>query len=336
MNNWGGLMRKRVLFSGAFLFTLASCGVNSSSSPVKVIVGPKAEATFSERAAQDLLGSRVAAIGLTSGRCTAFHLGGGLVATAGHCLPPSVEKGAHRPCLDTTISWGQSPSGDALSRSQCLEVLAQTFTDAEDYALLRVDPYPQVSFAGSTARDFAESYFVVGYPEGHPLSVSKSCFLTWRSDLQINHTCDTLPGNSGSPILSRDLEVIAIHNGGKSHENFGTLLAPVLGTSREAEAHWQAGDLSYGPMADNQSELLLSLTSAQGAFVSLSLDFDVEEGYDQLQYVDGTGFVRTLTGVGKVRLNHLKTPVLIGFESDYAGASQRIAIKDIKFGDTAF
>ena len=47
----------------------------------------------------------------------------------------------------------------------------------------------------------------------------------------IRHDCDTLPGNSGSPIFNSENQVIAIHNAGNEFSNRGVLLSrEIMGT----------------------------------------------------------------------------------------------------------
>lgn len=61
---------------------------------------------------------------------------------------------------------------------------------------------------------------IVGHPYGRPMTVSRrGCEVTAvpaksGTKLQLGHSCDTEPGNSGSPLLGPNLDVIGLHRAG--------------------------------------------------------------------------------------------------------------------------
>lgn len=75
---------------------------------------------------------------------------------------------------------------------------------------------------------------LVGYPQDR----DPKRHTMWRSDGKVTyqyektiaHNCDTLPGNSGSPVFNSDNQVVAIHNAGGTTQNYAVLLTnPVIG-----------------------------------------------------------------------------------------------------------
>lgn len=312
--------------------SMTGCG-KAPVSEKKVIIGDDDRLPVGDSPDGDRLGPLIKAIGMTNYKCTAFHLGGGLVATAGHCFPSPKTKAKHQPCIETSISWENTPANPDPMKSRCVEILAHEHTETEDFALLKVDPYPEEAFEINFSPDYEGDHWVAGHPEGRDLHISSSCELIPKGSHQISHFCDTQPGNSGSPILNQAREVIGIHNGGKDSLNYGTLMEaiPIQDASSQLEHDEPLpGGFAFGPMSHNQSELLFSFSTVQGDEVSLKIALDIEEGYDQVKYVDASGRIRSLSGKKTLSLEKLKTPVLFAFVSDYAGASVGIEVSDIR------
>lgn len=307
-----------------------SCGKQPTSKSM-VIIGDAEQRPIDTHPDGHMLGSLVKAIGQTNYKCTAFHLGEGIVATAGHCMPDA-HRALNRPCIETTITWGHQGDDNPI-KSRCMEVISHQHSEQIDFAILKVDPYPAESFQVAPIVEYEADHWVAGHPEGKELHLSSACELEHKSSTQISHSCDTLPGNSGSPILNRDMEVIGIHNGGNNNGNYGTLInwIPVEPLAGPHSQEGSLKEIAFGPMGHNQNKLLLALYTWQGENASVEIDFDIDEGYDLIKYVDGSGIIRTLTGKGHTELTNLKTPVVFSFESDYTGASPSIRFSQIEF-----
>ena len=94
-----------------------------------------------------------------------------------------------------------------------------------DYALLRLDGAPGREFGKLTlkADTHAENakLVMVQHPYGEPKQVSRDdCAVKTVSapsyesskETDFGHTCDTLNGSSGSPMLNETMEVVGLHH----------------------------------------------------------------------------------------------------------------------------
>jgi V8-like Glu-specific endopeptidase len=283
------------------------------------------------------------AIGRMTGGCTAFHLGYGLVATAGHCLQDLAKNPVETSCHSMDITWGVLAGENGAGRSRCMKVLEYKFDQEADYALLQVDPIPETAVAlerDPRAMKFRAEALVVGYPKGRSLSLSGTCEATLASDPDsqiFHHRCDTLPGNSGSPVLdAATLEVIGVHNGDADNsENYGSYL-PAPQTLAAIAENLQAGplpqSLEFGPFADQLKKDLVHFTREQSEYVSFHMTLSVEDGYDKVVVIDGLGRTRELTGQKDYQFDQLPTPVSIIVLTDYSGTSESIALNSIQAG----
>jgi hypothetical protein len=72
--------------------------------------------------------------------------------------------------------------------------------------------------------------FLGGHPYGMPLRFSRECYLYLMADgIAAEHDCETYEGNSGSPIVSVEGELIGIHNIGAFDAN-----EPIESPARQA------------------------------------------------------------------------------------------------------
>jgi V8-like Glu-specific endopeptidase len=176
--------------------------------------------------------SIIDAFGQITMGCTATHIGGGLVVTAGHCFnAPSTRKN-DMPCPGISVHWGTRKDKPSYLTSTCSMVLAEETNGNRDYAIFRVDNVPPVHIdVDFDARPTVDTDLTIfGHPRRRPLEWSKTCQLKsaseggWGLD-QFSHQCDTEPGSSGSSILDdTTLKVVGIHDGGNTAWNYGTYL----------------------------------------------------------------------------------------------------------------
>ena len=96
------------------------------------------------------------AIGHMNGQCTAFHLGGGIVASAAHCFTKRLKPAD--PCVSTRIEW---PNG---SESQCIQLLDYDLADGKDMAYFQVDPAPDEALELDARVEENLDLVVIGYP----------------------------------------------------------------------------------------------------------------------------------------------------------------------------
>jgi V8-like Glu-specific endopeptidase len=166
------------------------------------------------------------AVGVTwpGQRCTATHVGDGVVVTAGHCFhaPSWRKEGACS--AGTTIDWGYRTGGAPYLRSRCVSILAmQQGGRSEDrfldYAIFRVDPAPRATVRVARNAPAHLGLTVFSYPDS-TASLFWSPPLTCRQAINpsflgtLFHTCDTESGSSGASLLADGtLEIVALHGG---------------------------------------------------------------------------------------------------------------------------
>jgi V8-like Glu-specific endopeptidase len=174
----------------------------------------------------------VDAFGVLSMGCTATHIGGGIMLTAGHCFRARPQRQDNVACPNVNVKWGVRVDDAAYLTSTCDIVLAMEQNSDRDYAIVKVSPAPKakvgIDFAARPALESALTIF--SHPKRRPLEWSKTCSLKsgatggWGLDM-FSHQCDTEPGSSGATVLSDDsLKVIGIHDGGLAPWNYATYL----------------------------------------------------------------------------------------------------------------
>lgn len=172
-------------------------------------------------------------VGLMSQGCTGTHIGRGFVITAGHCMNENaVGRFQNQPCPDVTIQWGVRGDRRGLI-SKCTRVFAMELNDAADWAIFQVDHAPK-DFAEvdwQTALFPGHRLTVFSHPEMEPLRWSQYCKVFRPvpapfGNRLLYHVCDTEPGSSGAALIDADtLKIVAIHDGGDEHVNYGTPLS---------------------------------------------------------------------------------------------------------------
>lgn len=262
------------------------------------------------------------AIGRLDKLCTVFHIGDGIAASAAHCFNDDQTKEA--PCISKQIKWQDG------SQSQCVQVLDYKLNENEDYVVFEVDPAPAEKLKLAQVDSIENDKITIfGYPNKQALQVSEDCSASLESQ-KIKHNCPTLPGHSGSPILRPDdLKVIGIHNGNYSQSlNYGSLFPQHQKSWREVR-EGRGEQRQWGPFKNNSKELLYHVSSKVGKEVSFTLEYDLEDGYDFIFVQDGHQIKHQLSGKDSRRFT-LPTPVIISFESDYAGESNKVEISQIE------
>ncbi len=78
-----------------------------------------------------------------------------------------------------------------------------------------------------------ESIYIIHHPLDMPLTLSRRlCFVTTHNTNDLLHTCDTLEGSSGAPIISSVThKVIGLHQGALSDVNIGISITRILNES---------------------------------------------------------------------------------------------------------
>ncbi|MBL8784492.1 MAG: trypsin-like peptidase domain-containing protein [Deltaproteobacteria bacterium] len=142
------------------------------------------------------------------GGCTAFAVGTNLVATAGHCV-------SFGECASTWFVFGFRLDTPNVVRSEfgtqdvyrCASVVARTYTDTDDWAVVRVDRVikgrPLLRMRRSGAAPVGTPLVVAGHPAGIPLKVAaNAAVMNANEPNYFQANLDTYGGNSGSPVMN--------------------------------------------------------------------------------------------------------------------------------------
>lgn len=149
--------------------------------------------------------------------CTASLVAEDLLLTNAHCVDGGVRALRFFPDY---YEAGTKPQGFEV------EPTPLEFDESLDYAILRVTGTPGKTFGTLTLTARrpgpGEDLAIFHHPLGEPKSVTRfGCRVkTQQPDGRLLHVCDTMPGSSGSPILTGDMrEVVALHYAGGGSPN---------------------------------------------------------------------------------------------------------------------
>ena len=291
------------------------------------------------------------AIGRISTKCTATHIGHGLVLTAGHCFRANSMREGNIACDNIKVEWGARKGVAPYLVSTCQVVLAQETSATADYAIFTVDEAPR-AFAriARAPTEIGRAVSIFGHPLQRPLEWSGICELLDpvqggfdRADFA--HQCDTEDGNSGSTVLdAATAEIVGIHSGGTVPYNYGTaiLRTPIT----EFERYYTGAEppptlpddpdaISFGKMDlenDQNDKLLVELAQEGKSSVSFKLTVNLEGQYDAVTLEDAEGRRSSrITGKNTFEMSGMKAPVKVLFSSDSSGLSNLVKISRISY-----
>ena len=121
------------------------------------------------------------------------------------------------------------------------------FSAELDYAVLEVignpsQEYGELKLASLVPTDRAP-FWIIGHPQGKGQHISREKCRASTPAVSRNtllHTCDTLPGNSGSPVIDAGLQVVvALHHAGIANDsvNAAILMSKILENSTVLAAY---------------------------------------------------------------------------------------------------
>ena len=115
-----------------------------------------------------------------------------------------------------------------------------------DYAVHEVIGDPSADFGvlklSATRPNDGDPFWIIGHPLGEAQRISREqCKASSPAidDNRVLHTCDTLPGNSGSPVIDASSRtVVALHHAGSRQDevNFAILMSEILKASEVLQA----------------------------------------------------------------------------------------------------
>ncbi|MGP6086873.1 SH3 domain-containing protein [Antarctobacter jejuensis] len=181
--------------------------------------------------------------------CTAFIVDEKHILTNHHCVPGILDNeraGATRIDSVMFIAGYRQTGVDAGTRRYTVIPTPVETSKALDYAVLEVIGDPSADFGkleltAVQPRD-NDPYWVIGHPMGEAQRISREkCRANSPalSNKQLLHTCDTLPGNSGSPVIDASLQkVVGLHHAGSNRDavNYAIPMSDILAESKILKA----------------------------------------------------------------------------------------------------
>ncbi|MBV0914192.1 trypsin-like peptidase domain-containing protein [Anianabacter salinae] len=173
--------------------------------------------------------------------CTAFIVDDTHLLTNHHCVPGILDNpqtGATRiEAVQFVAGYTRQGVEEGTERFVVNPAPVEAHRDL-DYALLEVTGNPAARFGSLALSDrIAEGgdpYWVIGHPMGEAQRISREqcrANVPPLSGGELLHTCDTLPGNSGSPVIDASLQrVVGLHHAGSKRDsvNFAIPMASIL------------------------------------------------------------------------------------------------------------
>lgn len=171
--------------------------------------------------------------------CTGWLIAGDQVLTNRHCVAgESPDKRA----LQMRLALGVLDDRSEADIQLLPVVLPPLESDAGlDYAILRVEGdtsrFPPLSLNRVRDPQPGEALFLIGHPGGASQHITRGgCQADGRSPisgLEFAHRCDTLGGNSGSPVFADDDgALVGLHYGGGTQANFAIRMEEIKRRSR--------------------------------------------------------------------------------------------------------
>ena len=194
--------------------------------------------------------------------CTAFLVEGNLLVTNHHCVPgildnPRMKERGAESIVAVQFKAGYLRDGiEEGVQSFMVDPKPLESNKALDYSVLRVIGDANAAF-GALELSAAvpldrDPLWVIGHPMGEAQRISREkCQADSPavSGQRLRHTCDTLPGNSGSPVIDTDRkQVVALHHAGSraGQVNYAVPMSEILAASEVLKA--------TAPMIDNDNE----------------------------------------------------------------------------------
>ncbi|WP_323772139.1 trypsin-like peptidase domain-containing protein [Antarctobacter sp.] len=211
--------------------------------------------------------------------CTGFLVAGNKLITNHHCVPgilknpQMIEKGA------TSIAAVQFHAGflrDGLDdgvKTFHVNPMPLETSEALDYTVLQVlgdanAEFGALELSAAVPAD-RDPFWVIGHPMGEAQRISREKCQADSPAVakqRLRHTCDTLPGNSGSPVIDAGSQkVIALHHAGSraGEVNFAVPMAEILAQSKVLKAAVQAPQAPESGEQDTARALAAALAELE-------------------------------------------------------------------------
>ncbi len=206
--------------------------------------------------------------------CTAFLVADDLIMTNHHCVPGILDnpKAKATSITGVRLVMGYVQEGVTEGTESFIVLPEPVETSKElDYTILRIAgqapgaQYGALQLAAATPLD-NDPYWIIGHPMGESQRISREkCRANSPavSEQQLLHTCDTMPGNSGSPVIdASSRQVVGLHHAGSANNsvNYAIPMARILEQSKVLKAAAAGGPADTGP--DPEAQALEKLSEA--------------------------------------------------------------------------
>ncbi|WP_417208692.1 trypsin-like peptidase domain-containing protein [Antarctobacter sp.] len=207
-----------------------------------------------------------------TGYCTAFIVDSEHLVTNNHCIPGVGDPGVQ--AAQFVAGYVDAAHPDTAEKFQ-VQLQALETSAPLDYSVLRVfgDPsarYGTVELADADPES-SEFLWIIGHPQGQAQHISREgCAAAdppVSTEGKVVHSCDTLGGNSGSPVFRiSDRQVVALHHAGDSRTgfNFAIPMTRILANSKILKAAAPAGPIAPPPDAKSACEVLWGAAEQHG------------------------------------------------------------------------
>lgn len=178
--------------------------------------------------------------------CTAFLVGDDLIMTNHHCVPGILDDPRTDATAITGVQFVMGYTQEGVTegaRRYTVDPEPVETSQPLDYTLLRIrDEAPGRDFGtlqlASAAPHDNDPYWIIGHPMGEAQRISREKCRANAPALsggQLLHTCDTMPGNSGSPVIdATSRQVIGLHHAGSARNsiNYAIPMSLILAASQ--------------------------------------------------------------------------------------------------------
>ena len=247
--------------------------------------------------------------------CTAFLVEDDLLMTNHHCVPGILDDariGANAIAAVQFVTGYTHEGITAGTEKFMVNPIPVESNKDLDYSVLRIlgakpgKEHGTLRLASLQPQD-NDPYWIIGHPMGEAQRISREkCRANSPalSEKQLLHTCDTLPGNSGSPVIDASSQmVIALHHAGSRANsiNYAVPMSLILKASKVLKgARQTGGDETVEPDSD-----ALALGALSRAIAISETNARIAALETLVAQYDGTAAATTANQL----LSVLKTPV---------------------------
>ncbi|SMX38390.1 trypsin-like serine peptidase [Maliponia aquimaris] len=218
--------------------------------------------------------------------CTAFLVDDDLLMTNHHCVPGILENPRAKATAIVGVQFVAGYLNEGIEEGSERFIVNPVPVETSkplDYTLLRIvgakpgQTYGTLALVADAPDDNAP-FWIIGHPMGEAQRISREkcrANAPALSDDRVLHTCDTLPGNSGSPVIDASSQkVVALHHAGSARNsvNYAVPMADILRNSGVLKAAAPAAEPDRETRADRALARLFGLPD----------DAALETGLDRL------------------------------------------------------